>query len=154
MATRFAYKVPSVRSRSLKVAQNYTGLPKALKEAVFSRDNWRCRWCGTTNAYGYDAHHIQYRRGYSYDVLENLITVCRKCHDFVHNSYEIPKGEAQEILSLLVSAEGGGLTGLAVWREKRAGDEAETDVHLDCVPGPVGRLIGKEEPREVGSTPS
>jgi hypothetical protein len=130
------------------VKNNYTGLPPALKQAVFSRDNWRCRWCGATNAWAYDVHHIQYRRGYSYDVIENLITLCRKCHDFVHDSYEIPKPEAQDILGRLISDGGAGLTGLAVWRELHA--ETETDVHLDQEPGPVGRLFGEEEQNDFG----
>jgi hypothetical protein len=135
--------------------QNYTGLPPALKEAVFSRDNWRCRWCGATNAWpGYDVHHIQYRRGYAYDVIENLITLDRRCHDLMHDSYAIPKATAQEILTRLISDEGSGLTGMAIERAMHGDSETETDVHLDRDDGPVGRLIGKEELRALGSSES
>lgn len=126
---------------------NYTGLPPALKKAVFSRDNWRCRWCGATNAWAYDVHHIQYRRGYAYDVIDNLITLCRRCHDFVHDSFQIPKREAQDILGRLISDGGAGLTGLAMWRELHA--ETETDVQLDRADGPVGRLFGEGEPHAL-----
>lgn len=94
----------------------YTGLPQKLKRAVFERDNFRCRWCGATNQPPYDAHHIAYRRGYTYDVLDNLITLCRRHHDFVHDSFEIPKPRAQEILRFLLSEQGQGMIGAAVMR--------------------------------------
>lgn len=107
--------------RAIRAAQrvrrvSYQGLPPALKRAVFERDRWRCRWCGRTNANGYDAHHIEYRRGYVYDNLDNLITLCRQHHDHVHDSYRIPKARAQEVLRFLISDEGRGLTGMAVLR--------------------------------------
>lgn len=122
------------------MTQRYRGLPADLKKAVFERDGLRCRWCGTTNS-GYDAHHIEYRRGDSYDVIENLITLCRSCHTFVHDSYAIPKPEAQQVLHLLLDVEGDGRTGLAVWRAMKA--EPETDVRLKAKDtGPVGRLCG------------
>lgn len=95
---------------------SYTGLPTKLRQAVFARDNYRCRWCGATNQPPYDVHHIQYRRGRSDDVIENLITLCRRHHDYVHNSYLIPKLRAQEILRHLISPEGRGLTGMAMLR--------------------------------------
>lgn len=98
----------------------YQGLDPKLKEAVFVRDNWRCRWCGSTNRLGYDAHHIEYRRGYSYDRLDNLITLCRICHNYVHDSYSISKATAQQILLELISDAGSGRTGLALWRKGRA----------------------------------
>lgn len=113
----------------------YTGLPKPLKEAVYTRDNFRCRWCGVTNAYGYDVHHIQYRRGYAYDVIDNLVTLCRGCHTLVHDSYQIPKPEAQHVLSSVISDSGGGTTGMAIWRSLKRADEGPRDE------GPVGRLM-------------
>lgn len=99
----------------------YEGLDKKLKEAVFKRDNYRCRWCGSTNAYGYDAHHIRYRRGASDDTLDNLITLCRIHHNFVHDSFKIPKQRAQEILWFLASEAGAGQTGMAVMRRPTRG---------------------------------
>lgn len=99
----------------------YQGLDPKLKQAVFARDGWRCRWCGTTNSsWGYDAHHIEYRRGYSYDRLDNLITLCRTHHDYVHNSHAIAKALAQEILAFLISNEGRGQTGTAVLRRRQS----------------------------------
>jgi hypothetical protein len=112
----------------------YHGLDRALKIAVFTRDNWRCRWCGSTNRGGYDAHHIEYRRGSSYDRLDNLVTLCRGCHDFVHDSYQISKSTVQLILFELIS--GSGTTGLALWRQHKLEQER-------IVPpsSPGGRLL-------------
>lgn len=97
----------------------YKGLPTALKRSVFERDGWRCRWCGVTNR-GLDAHHIRYRRGEVDDVLENLISLCRAHHDFVHggragNGATITKRVAQLVLQELVARPG--LTGMALWRQ-------------------------------------
>lgn len=72
----------------------YTGLPDALRREVFERDRHRCRWCGATNQ-GLDIHHIEYRRGHSYDRLENLISLCRNHHSFVHG---IPNAQRQTII--------------------------------------------------------
>jgi 5-methylcytosine-specific restriction endonuclease McrA len=94
----------------------YKGLPDALKKSVYDRDAYRCRWCGVTNAYAYDVHHIEYRRGTSYDVTDNLITLCRACHNYVHDSYKIPKAEAQEILKELVATKG--MVGLSIKKQK------------------------------------
>lgn len=96
----------------------YDGIPAKLRAEVYARDANRCRWCGATNQGG-DLHHIAYRRGYSYDVIENLITLCRLHHGFVHgtpakNGERITKASAQEVLAKLVVTPG--LTGLSYWR--------------------------------------
>lgn len=121
------------------MAERYTGLPSALRKAVFERDNFRCRWCGAVNPQfgGFDIHHIEYRRGYSYDVLNNLVTLCRLCHGWVHDSYEIPKAEAQAALFRVISEDGQGTTGMATWRAARRQD-AQTD---ERPTNGVGRLI-------------
>jgi len=87
-----------------------------LKRQVFERDRWRCRWCGRTNACQYDAHHIVYRRSSKDDVIDNLVTLCRAHHDYVHGG-EISKQEAQEILRELVHTPG--VTGLMLLRKRR-----------------------------------
>lgn len=97
---------------------SYKGLPAQLKAALAARDQYRCRWCGATNR-GTDAHHIEYRRGYAYDVLENLVSLCRLHHDFVHgaplgNGDRIVKAVAQAVLLHLVDHPG--VTGASYWR--------------------------------------
>lgn len=96
----------------------YTGLPEELHVALRERDNHRCRWCGATNR-GTDAHHIEYRRKFSYDRLENLVSLCRLHHGFVHgtplaNGDRITKKVAQNVLAWLVDHPG--TTGSGRWR--------------------------------------
>lgn len=121
----------------------YTGLPEALRHEVLDRDRHRCRWCGATNRGG-DLHHIEYRKGYSYDRADNLITLCRAHHSFVHGipngaKQTITKTVAQLVLGYLVQHPG--TTGSAVWRamrsrwdlEGRCHDHAmKLDACLDC----------------------
>lgn len=101
----------------------YEGLNPKLRKHVLDRDGWRCRWCGATNQGG-DLHHIRYRRGASDDVAENLITLCRSCHGFVHgtmrNRKSVTKETAQEILFYLISHPG--VTGSALLRKKRSSE--------------------------------
>ena len=100
---------------------SYKGLDERLKTEMLVRDRHRCRWCGATNRGG-DAHHIEYRRGYSYDRLDNLITLCRLHHGFVHgtpaaNGDTITKAVAQLVLKQLVETPGA--TGLSLWRRTK-----------------------------------
>lgn len=121
----------------------YTGIPDALRAEVYARDAHRCRWCGATNRGG-DLHHIEYRRGYSYDVLVNLITLCRLHHGFVHgtpakNGERVTKAVAQLVLKKLVDTPG--LTGASYHRRlkrqwtlegKCERHGADRDTCLDC----------------------
>lgn len=99
----------------------YEGLPEPLRREVDARDGHRCRWCGATNR-GRDIHHIRYRKGVSYDVIDNLISLCRACHSFVHgtprpNGQTIVKPVAQGVLQTLVLTPGA--TGDSLWRAKK-----------------------------------
>jgi hypothetical protein len=96
----------------------YEGVPLKVRAAVDARDGGRCRWCGATNR-GRDQHHIEYRRGNSYDVLENLVSLDRDCHSFVHgnprpNGTRITKEIAQLVLFWVI--EHPGTTGSGRWR--------------------------------------
>lgn len=99
---------------------SYSGLPPALRRALTERDGGRCRWCGATNR-GVDGHHIEYRRGISYDVLENLVCLCRSCHSFVHGTprpsgKRISKAVAQDVLFDVIRMPG--TTGSSIWRRR------------------------------------
>jgi 5-methylcytosine-specific restriction endonuclease McrA len=50
---------------------------------------------GRVDGGNYDVHHI-YGRGEGRDVITNLMAVCRKCHDKMHNG-KVTKSEAQLI---------------------------------------------------------
>lgn len=60
---------------------NY-GLGNA-KAACFVRDNYTCQCCKTKKG-KLNAHHIVYRCLGGADTLENLITLCEKCHKKLH----------------------------------------------------------------------
>ena len=53
-----------------------------LREAVFTRDRYTCQVCGKSVKDGVilHAHHIVYRSNGGTDRINNLLTVCHKCH--------------------------------------------------------------------------
>jgi 5-methylcytosine-specific restriction endonuclease McrA len=50
---------------------------------VLKRDGWRCQLCGSMS--GVEVHHLRFRSRGGQDCGENLITVCRPCHDGIHS---------------------------------------------------------------------
>lgn len=127
--------------------KRYEGLDPKLKQAVRDRDRHRCRWCGRGPDIGLDAHHIRYRRGYADDVEANLISLCRRCHDFVHT--RIPKRVQQPILYYLTDHQP--VTGLAVLRRYRQ----DPDVLEQIESGTffVSRLDARRIANEASDTP-
>jgi 5-methylcytosine-specific restriction endonuclease McrA len=97
----------------------YKGLDARLRDEVYERDGFRCRWCGRTNGI-IDIHHVTYRRGPAEDVADNLVCLCRTHHDFVHGRANargqvITKARAQEILRRVIATPGS--TGASLWRQ-------------------------------------
>ena len=55
---------------------------KALQYAVLKRDDFTCQKCGCwTTA---PPHHIKFRSSGGSDTMENMITLCMKCHEKEH----------------------------------------------------------------------
>lgn len=52
------------------------------RELVFSRDNYQCKSCGSI--VNLECHHIDYTY-LGDEPLEHLVTLCRNCHQSVHN---------------------------------------------------------------------
>ncbi len=52
--------------------------PAALRQKVFARDDDRCRHCRALR--GLHAHHVIWRSRGGKTVLDNLITLCARCH--------------------------------------------------------------------------
>lgn len=50
-----------------------------------------CEFCGGKAC---DIHHVD-GRGKDKDIIKNLMAVCRRCHDMIHNTSKISKSEAQ-----------------------------------------------------------
>jgi 5-methylcytosine-specific restriction endonuclease McrA len=54
------------------------------REAVLNRDNYTCQCCGKKRV-RLEVHHIIFRSKGGTDDENNLITVCKGCHDAIHN---------------------------------------------------------------------
>ena len=63
------------------------------EQDVISCEN--CPHSGRIDRGGFDIHHIN-GRGKGKDVIENLMCLCRKCHDKA-NTNELSRKELQEI---------------------------------------------------------
>ena len=55
------------------------------KAFVLNRDNYICRYCKNKKNKHLEVHHIVYRSNGGSDEHENLVTLCKGCHDGVHN---------------------------------------------------------------------
>lgn len=68
----------------------------AKKLRVFSRDKWKCVWCGCKKRL--ECHHTYYKEGkdiWDYP-LQSLLTVCHTCHeDFHRKQHEANKKVSQ-----------------------------------------------------------
>ncbi len=57
-----------------------------LQRQTFERDNFKCRHCkGKSRIFELHAHHLIHRENDGEDILENLVTLCKKCHVDYHN---------------------------------------------------------------------
>ena len=54
-----------------------------VKAAVLSRDNYTCQICKAQNTQ-LQVHHIQFRSQGGSNSMENLITLCKECHEKIH----------------------------------------------------------------------
>ena len=55
-----------------------------LKKCVLNRDGWKCQSCGASA--NLQVHHLVYRSQLGPDELDNLITLCARCHRRRHNT--------------------------------------------------------------------
>jgi HNH endonuclease len=70
--------------RKTKKPSRRKEIPADVRQAVYERDNHRCRYCGTRRAL--HAHHVLYRSELGPDELDNLITLCLVHHGLVHSN--------------------------------------------------------------------
>lgn len=54
------------------------------REHALARDNYTCQCCGKKNC-RLEVHHIVFQRNDGSDDLENLVTLCKDCHDTIHH---------------------------------------------------------------------
>lgn len=58
-------------------------IPKVVKVYVLFRDNWHCRYCNRGDTL--DPHHVIFRSQGGSNAPNNLLTLCRKCHNDIHD---------------------------------------------------------------------
>lgn len=61
-----------------------TDIPKYVKDIVWERDNRRCIFCGSPQAF--PEAHILSRSNGGLGTEKNIITVCRRCHRLLDQS--------------------------------------------------------------------
>jgi len=58
---------------------------------VFESAGWKCEFCGRMT--GLSCHHLTFRSAGGGDEEENLVAVCQKCHNMIH------EGELRQVRS-------------------------------------------------------
>ena len=61
-------------------------IPNSVRKAVYRRDNFRCALCDSTD--GLQVHHAIPRGRGGSSRPENLITLCWRCHGFIHSGIQ------------------------------------------------------------------
>lgn len=59
-------------------------------------DDNKCKICASED--GLQAHHITYKNVYHEDVHLDLITLCKRCHQRIHQQAEANKDKFQEVI--------------------------------------------------------
>lgn len=69
-----------------------------IKHKVLYRDSYKCTKCGSNILV--NVHHLNYDHIFKeYDYLSDLTTLCKKCHQKIHNTgYFSSKGVTQDCL--------------------------------------------------------
>ena len=79
-------KSPSLINKKIKHWGYQKGFDygySSRRVAILHRDNYTCQCCGKKNC-RLEVHHIKFRSDGGTDDEENLITLCKECHDKVH----------------------------------------------------------------------
>ena len=66
-----------------------------LMKRVLERDGWRCRKCGAVE--NLQVHHKIRRSQQGNDSIENLVTLCARCHMAEHGQLYFERGTLQPL---------------------------------------------------------
>jgi len=55
-----------------------------VRKVVITRDEGLCRRCGREVGFSGDVHHLRRRSQGGTDLPDNLVTLCRTCHNRIH----------------------------------------------------------------------
>jgi Holliday junction DNA helicase RuvB len=69
--------------------------PPAMRRRVFRRDGHRCRSCRTRHSL--HAHHKEFRGHGGRTLVQNLITLCVRCHGLVHAALLVIEGATVDV---------------------------------------------------------
>lgn len=58
--------------------RKHVSLSTKLTRAVYLRDRWKCRYCGSRNSL--HPHHVIFKSQGGTDTMDNLLTLCASCH--------------------------------------------------------------------------
>ena len=72
-------------NRSPMRRKSPTPIPAKTRWQVVARDRYRCRWCGSAGPL--ELHHVRKRSQGRDDKPENLLTLCRFCHERTDRPY-------------------------------------------------------------------
>jgi 5-methylcytosine-specific restriction endonuclease McrA len=83
---------PRPRLLSKRAARTLKALDwRKVRAVVLARDKHRCRAC--SSSHGLDVHHVIMRSLGGSDEAQNLIALCRDCHQSVHGHVLILHGQ-------------------------------------------------------------
>lgn len=68
-----------------------------IRKGVLERDNYTCQICGKTGSSKLHIHHILKRREGGSEYLDNLLTVCPKCHRTADTKKYNPEWEYRDV---------------------------------------------------------
>jgi len=58
-------------------------ITNTIRKAVYRRDHYRCVLCDSTD--GIQIHHVIPRGQGGSNSMHNLVTLCWRCHSFIHS---------------------------------------------------------------------
>jgi 5-methylcytosine-specific restriction endonuclease McrA len=64
--------------------ENPKQIPEVVRLAVLHRDSYQCQLCGTSGENRLQLHHVILRSQGGKHTADNLVTLCFKCHNDVH----------------------------------------------------------------------
>ncbi len=70
------------------MGRNRNATPPATREKTLARDGHRCRTPGCSATHFLELHHVIPRERGGSNKLENLLTLCSRCHRFLHTRDE------------------------------------------------------------------
>lgn len=82
------------------VVERGLDIPDRVRLAVLDRDNHQCQNCGTGGDNRLQLHHVIYRSQGGSNEQENLVTLCFRCHEGVHQGvyvFDLVEGSDGEL---------------------------------------------------------